>query len=67
MWGQAAVDLYANPESTLLYVGKRGGQQSTPQAEIESLVVQHCLQVTPPTARHALPWALSPHTIYTFS
>ena len=47
MCGQAAVDLYANPESTLLYVGKRGGQRSTPQAEIESLVVQHCLQVTP--------------------
>ena len=62
MCGQAAVDLYANPESTLLYVGKRGGQRSTPQAEIESLVVQHCLQVTPPAASYALPWAVRPCT-----
>ena len=60
MRGQAAVDEYASPESTLLYVGKRGGRRSTPQADIESLVVQHCLQVTPPAAPHALPRAVRP-------
>ena len=42
------MDLYASPESTLVYVGKRGGQRSTPQADIERLVVKNCLQVAPP-------------------
>ena len=47
VWNQAAVDWHASPESTLIYMGKRGGQRSAPQSEIERVLVKHCLEVMP--------------------
>ncbi len=42
---QAAVDDFASDSSVKEYVGKRGGQKSMQQAEIDALLVRYCLQV----------------------
>ena len=34
---------HASPTATIIHVGKRGGQASTPQADIERLLLQHAL------------------------
>lgn len=39
---------FAQPGARLVSVGKRGGQASTPQAEINALLVHECLQVMMP-------------------
>ncbi|KAK9845261.1 hypothetical protein WJX81_001568 [Elliptochloris bilobata] len=41
---EAAVELHASPASERVCVGKRGGRRSARQADIDDLLVQHCLQ-----------------------
>ena len=43
---QAAVKEFAPEGAELVYVGKRGGQPSVAQAEIDVLLVAHCRQVS---------------------
>ena len=40
---EAVLQEHASPSATIIHVGKRGGQASTPQAEIERLLLQHAL------------------------
>lgn len=40
---EAVLQEHANPSATIIHVGKRGGQASTPQAEIERLLLQYAL------------------------
>lgn len=42
---QAAVQEFASATAFKEYVGKRGGQKSMGQAEIDALLVRYCLQV----------------------
>lgn len=42
---QAAVQEFASATAVKEYVGKRGGQKSMGQAEIDALLVRYCLQV----------------------
>lgn len=41
--GEAILQEHANADAQIIYVGKRGGQPSTPQAKIQALMVQHAL------------------------
>lgn len=41
---EQVVDLYAQPGARVVYVGKRGGCQSTPQAFIEKLIISAALE-----------------------
>jgi siroheme synthase len=43
---QDAVRKYSSNDAAKLYVGKRGGQQSIKQSEIDQLLVRYCLQVS---------------------
>lgn len=40
---EAVLQEHASPSATIIHVGKRGGQASTPQAEIERLLLQYAL------------------------
>ena len=40
---EAILQEHASPSAHIIHVGKRGGQASTPQAEIERLLLQHAL------------------------
>lgn len=40
---EAILSEHASPTATIVHVGKRGGQASTPQADIERLLLQHAL------------------------
>ena len=42
---QAAVEEFASEGAVKVYVGKRGAAKAYTQAEIDALLVQHCLQV----------------------
>ena len=42
---QAAVAEFASEAAQRVYVGKRGGQKSIAQPEIDELLVKHCRQV----------------------
>ena len=46
---QAAVKEFAPQAAERVYVGKRGGQKSIAQTEIDDLLVEHCRQVCPPS------------------
>ena len=43
---QAAVQEFASATAVKEYVGKRGGQKSMGQADIDALLVRYCLQVS---------------------
>ncbi len=43
---QAAMEEYASVDAVRAYVGKRGGQKSMKQGEIDELLVRYCLQVS---------------------
>lgn len=45
---QAAVKEFAPEAAEQVYVGKRGGQKSAAQTEIDDLLVTYCRQVRPP-------------------
>jgi uroporphyrin-III C-methyltransferase len=40
---EAIVQEHASPAANIIHVGKRGGQPSTPQAQIQRLLVEHAL------------------------
>lgn len=43
---QAAMEEFASAGAVREYVGKRGGQKSMKQGEIDELLVRYCLQVS---------------------
>ena len=50
---QAAVKEFASETAERMYVGKRGGQKSIAQPEIDDLLVKHCRQVCLPCTKPA--------------